>query len=168
MVKNLKVVDGLDTLTESYSIIYGTFIHRLRNTEDRFDRYDEIEFKNVETGELYSMKTKREFFRKEYYLMVFFIPPGKYILNNYFYTRSTLFKQKLFKEPILRPIVGDDSTNSNKYIIHVKENSLNFIGNWDFSAKFPKFTNKKNTLDVILKPIYPRLNLDSAIIALPQ
>lgn len=167
-IKNLNQFDGLDTIKKGQCVIYGSFV-KVVSTELPRESYQEIQLKNYETGEIYAMIMKPEFYKKGYYVMAFHILPGNYSLEYYIHSKETLFFRKMIKDRITKTnALITDSTTNNNYYISLKENEVYFIGNWDFDSFPPEFKNNKQKLDQILKPTFLRLNFDSAKTEIPH
>ncbi len=180
-IKQLYALDKRDTLKEGYSIIYGSFMHRKRFS-DRYERYDEVRLQDTVTGENFAFSMLPDNFKVNFYMMAFYIKPGVYFLTDYYYAERRLIPKSdkssyeaayygqfrgSKKEAIVRSTLVNDSIPSKHYILVIKENSVNFIGNWNFNDMDPPFKNKKEKLDDLMEFHFPRLDLKKANIALP-
>ena len=175
--KQLKEVLPKDTVKSEKAIIYGLFVQRLGFSSGGFPQ--DIRIINIDTKEIYSLRVKETFKSTKENIFSFHIPPGDYVILNYWWTESKWYGGKTFTESIYKFYASSDiegklksgeitDTDLEKYSLSVGPNTLNYVGTWYFDNELVDFGDDKNNLDEKLKKDYKKLQFDNATSSIPH
>ena len=177
-VKKLDKVNTMDTIPTKGAIFYGNFIQRLGFSSGGFPQ--EIRLINLDTEEIFAFRVKPTFKSSKENIFIYFIKPGKYAILNYYWTKSKWYGGTMFTEPIFKNIDATDGFEQKikageikidelkQFTFTITENSLNYLGNWNFEKGLVSFVNNKTAFDNLLKNKYKKLDFSKATIELPN
>jgi hypothetical protein len=124
-----------------------------------------------------NFRVKATFKSKKENSFIYHIPPGSYEILDYFWTESKWYGGKMFIEPIFKgvdsrkliDIPGSDRPKDLvRYNFIIAPNTLNYIGEWDFSTGIISFTDNKMDFDKSINEKYDNLQFIEAINNLPH
>jgi len=175
----LEKVGSNDKLIENEAIIYGNFIQRLGFSSGGFPQ--DIRIQNVETKVIYRFRVKPTYKSRKENPFIFHIPPGKYKILVYWWTKSQWYGGKMFTETIFKGI--DTSTKNFKkkwesgkinendleqYEFTIKKNTINYLGTWHFDTGLVSFSDNKVQFDKEIMESFNNLNFNKAVTNLPN
>jgi len=176
--QEFKVIEPLekwDTIPRGKAVIYGSFVQRLEKNSITFPQ--NIQLINTDTKVLYRMnvKPKNSVAKENHFIYV--IPPGKYALQNYFFTESLPYGARTHTENIyalsdpeeaeLFEDASAEKGTNHHIILEITGRTLNYIGVWDFSSFNVSVRTQKEDADLKFKKKYKQLNFDVAQTVLP-
>lgn len=174
----LEPVKGNETIISGESIIYGNFIQRLGFSSGGFPQ--DIRIVNIETNEIYAFRVKPTYKSAKENIFCSHIKPGKYYIQNYWWTQSKWYGGKIYTEPIYKGIDATDKFNEKinsgelvtekleRFEFEILSNTINYLGTWHFDKGFVSFTNDKVTLDPLTTSEFVNLDFKKAEINLPE
>jgi hypothetical protein len=176
-MKTLKEVSSKDTVQTGQGVIYGLFIQRLGFSSGGFPQ--DIRLINLDTKEIFSFTVKRTFKSAKENIFSYHIPAGNYAILNYLWTQSKWYGGKVFTEPIFKGLAFSDMEQKiqegqlkqgelEQYKFSIRANTINYIGTWHFNNENVSFSDDKIKLDKKLKEKLARLNLDNAVLSIPN
>ena len=177
-IKNLEKVSTLYPMEPNESIIYGTFIQRLGFSSGGFPQ--DIRLMNIDTKEIVAFRVKPTFKSAKQNPFIFHIPPGNYIILNYWWTKSTWYGGQEYTEPIYKAIDSTDdleekiksgeilAENLIPFTFTIQENTLHYLGTWHFNQGIVSFTEDKKSCDLDFSKKYPKLDFSEAKLTLPE
>ena len=175
----LEKVGSDDSIIENQAIIYGNFIQRLGFSSGGFPQ--DIRIQNIETKEFYKFRVKPTYKSRKENPFIFHIPPGKYRILVYWWTKSQWYGGKMFTEPIYKGI--DASTKGfmkkwengeiqekdlEQYEFTIEKNTINYLGTWHFETGLVSFSNDKIQFDKEIMSEYEYIDFENAVIILPE
>lgn len=167
-----------DKVSKGQAVIYGTFIQRLGFSSGGFPQ--DITLKNIDTDEVFAFRVKSTFKSSKADNFIFYIKPGNYAILNYFWTQSKWYGGKMFMEPIFKAIDASNNfdqkiasgeiniDNLQQYTFTINENSLNYLGVWNFNTGLVSFIDNMNSFDEDFYTKYRNLDFTEAILNLPK
>lgn len=176
--KKLGQVRHRDTIPEGKAIIYGNFIQRLEFSSGGFPQY--IRLINVDTKEVSVFRVKKTFKSARENTFIRSIKPGNYAILTYQWTQSKWYGSITYLEPIFKGINSTDNLERKiksgqirldqlqPFAFTITENSLNYLGTWNFDSGLVSFTDDKTKLDDRIHKKYKKLDLSVAKVVLPQ
>lgn len=180
-------VEESDSLRENYAIVYGKFKSKKQfiardaenYTSDRFAHF--IGLNLEKDGKRFSMKMEVKPINADIdgeHTFCYFFPKGKYYITAYTLAEeieSTWVPIILLNQPTS---VYLSTSGSNYYSFEVDDNTINYVGTWDFTRNyngtlnFPKneinFLDDKEKLDLEMVEKFKKLNFDKAKIRIPN
>lgn len=162
------------------AIIYGNFILRENFTTVKDTEY--IIVKNIESGKEYSFVVKNVYNKRKSIPFLYFIPEGEYQILKYgaiiqkplgykFYTEPIFKKFNHFSEQNKKKIKEGliDIEAQEKFTFTVKNNTINYLGSWNFDRGYINFFDDKLKLDKKMKiKINKKIDYKNAIINFPK
>ena len=177
-IKALEETGVNDSIPSGQSIIYGNFIQRLGFSSGGFPQ--DIRIVNRNTGEVFAFRVKPTFKSAKENTFIYFIKPGTYTILNYWWTQSKWYGGKMFTEPIYKKIDGADNLEQKlasgkirqedleQFTFEVSENSLNYVGTWNFDKGIVSFSDDKMQLDSLIQGKFKKLSFSGAKTQLPN
>ena len=162
-------------------IIKALFTENLRKSGILYtDNQHFIRVMNLDTKEVSSFVVKRFERGSKEYNFCFYLKPGKYLILNYQFQKTTWYGEKIITTPIFKGVDYNDIVTGNlsssstheidrkPYFFTVKDDALNYLGTWDFSSGIVVFRNEKDQTNKELADTYSSLPFDSAAISIPN
>lgn len=174
----LRELSSKDSISNGNSIIYGNFIQRLGFSSGGFPQ--DITLKNIDSGEILIFRVKPTFKSAKENIFCYFIKPGNYMIENYWWTQSTWYGGKMFTEPIFKEIDATDNfeikiksgeinqDNLKRYTFKIEPNTLNYLGTWDFDKGLVRFKNDKADFDKKMSSKFKKLEFKNAETIIPD
>lgn len=169
-------LESFNSKNVNKSVIYGEFVQRLGFSSGGFPQ--DVQIINIETNQIYTFRVKSTFKSSKENSFSYLIEPGSYAIYNYIWVKSKWYGGELYKEPIyanadinqLRD--GKDSDTDlnigNRYIFTIKENTINYLGTWDFSKEVVSFRNEKERFDAKILKRFKTLDVKNANVLIPR
>lgn len=162
------------------AIIYGNFILR-----ENFSTVNDTEYiivKNIESGKEYSFVVKYVNYNRKSIPFLYFIPEGEYQILKYGAIIQKPLGYKFYTEPIFKKFNHFSEQNKKKikeglinidaqerFTFKVKNNTVNYLGSWNFDRGYINFFDDKLKLDKKMKiKVNKRLDYKNAIINFPK
>lgn len=166
-----------DTVQTGQAIMYGSFIQRLGFSSGGFSQ--DISIRNVETDEVYTFRVKAAFKSARENVFCFHIPPGKYVIQNYYWTKSKWYGGTMYNEPIYKNVASSQvrkmvyegqikKEELQQYEFVIAPGTLNYLGTWRFDQEVVAFRDDKFNFDERLKGTYKNLPFSEAVTMLPH
>lgn len=149
-----------DTVEKGQGIIYGEFIQRLGFSSGGFSQ--DISIQHVASGEVYSFRVKGTFKSAKENTFCYHIPAGKFIILQYFWTKSKWYGGELHFEPVYK------GGSNERFEFVIEPDTLTYLGTWHFDEEMVSFKDNKTTLDGKVKGAFKNLSFDQARIELPH
>lgn len=177
--ESLKKAHSDQELNDSTSIIYGSFIQRLGFTSGGFTQV--IRLQEIVTQKMYTFNVKPAMKSSKEHSFCYYIKPGMYKILNYFWIQSKWYGAEMHEEYIFKHIDTStkdfkrkykeeniDTNQFDNYYIEIKPNTVNYLGTWHFNTGLVSFSDDKAKLDKKLQKKYKKINLEKAIVKLPE
>jgi len=175
----LQLVDGLDSLKNDKSIIYGSFVQRHGIKDDRY--IQRIILKNTDLKKFVMINVDILNRYKRHKFWFFHIPPGNYEIVRYDFCNYYYYFSSYKKETV---VIDNKATERRNYSdstfleesfpkikrfkFKIEPGTVNYVGVWNFYEDDPFFFDSKTLTDKKFKKTYIRLDLEKAIKTIPQ
>ena len=176
--KTLGEVGSRDTIPTGHAIIYGNFIQRLGFSSGGFPQ--DIRIINLDTKEVLTFRVKPSLKSAKENTFIYFIKPGNYAIQNYWWTQSKWYGGMMFTEPIFKGIDATDNFEKKiksgqinqkelvQFTFAITKHSLNYLGTWHFDKEIVSFSDEKMQFDNLVKSKFKKLDFSAAITVLPN
>lgn len=149
-------------------IIYGSCIQRLGFSSGGLGQY--VRLANLTTGKAIRLGVKPAMRSRKENTFCYALPPGRYALYKYEFAISKWYGADMYVEEFMKqPVAQLTSLRATRYLFTVEAGLISYVGTWNLEQENkPVFTNEKSRLDAQLIPNFKYLQLDKAVVALPE
>lgn len=166
-------------IEQGQTIIYGNFIQRLGFSSGGFPQ--DIILRNIETKEYFKFRVKPTYKSGKDNSFCFYIKPGTYQIISYVWTQSKWYGGMMYGEPIFKGIDANEYIEKNvtispdlyenaslRYAFTLGENSLCYLGTWNFDSGLVSFTNDISNFNIEMELVYKRLDFSNSAPEIPE
>lgn len=173
----LDYVQKNDSVKTGQAIMYGNFVQRLGFSSGGFPQ--EMTVRHVETGTVYIFRVKSTFKSKKEDFFCVHLPPGRYTVENYYWTQSKWYGATAHREPVFKNTESRqlgkmeaegtvNEENLEQYEFTLQPDVVTYVGTWNFEQDAVRFFDEKPRLDEKVKKIFKKLAFDNVGVAIPQ
>lgn len=177
-ITRLKSFKKGDKIADGQAVILGTFIQRLGFSSGGFPQ--DIRLLNIDTDEIFAFRVKSTFKSSKADNFIFHIKPGNYAILNYFWTQSKWYGGKMYMEPIFKGVDASKDFDKKiatreikvddlqRYTFNIDENSINYLGEWNFNTGLVSFIDSKDSFDQNFYKKFKNIDFSEAKLNLPK
>lgn len=173
-----KVPNGAK-IKQGQIIIYGNFIQRLGFSSGGFPQ--DIIVQNVDTKAYLKFRVKPSYKSRKDNTFCYYINPGTYRIISYLWSQSKWYGGMMYGEPIFKgidvagyiekkvaipsEIIENDSL---RYTFTIGENSLYYLGTWNFDSGLVSFSNDISNFNSEMQLEYKKLDFSISVPEIPE
>ena len=159
--------------------VYGSFMPRHQTwLKKGYQHY--VYIKNLQSGELFLVETLHYFNNGKEGVFCCHLKPGTYELLSYKWGDAQVYGVKVHTEPIYENIDATDSLEAKvksgaikiadlkRFTFRVSEDTLYYLGSWNFNTGIAVFTDKKALADRQIKTDFLTVDFNKAITVIPR
>ena len=178
-IKVLEKVPIGAKIEQGQTIICGNFIQRLGFSSGGFPQ--DIIIQNIETKEYFKFRVTPTYKSRKENSFCFYIKHGTYQIISYVWTQSKWYGGMMYGEPIFKGIDVTEYLEKNKeipqeiyensslrYSFTLGENSLYYLGTWNFNTGLVFFTNDLSKFTEEMVSEYKKLDFSKASTEIPD
>jgi hypothetical protein len=156
------------------AVIYGNFSRRKIKLSNYFNQW--IVVRNKSTNMYFKLLVMPDTKGAQENMFSFYIPKGEYEIITYIYgTNKSAVHGNTYNQNY-EPVFNRNLTPNNpmskdeivKYNFKIDDNSIYYVGNWDFSTEEVKFIDDKNNFDIEFLIKYKSLKNKKTLSVIPK